>query len=103
MGKGGGGRGLYSTIVQLREILFYQVLTVIVFIIIGVLLDVGLVGNPPEKVLGSVFNNGTFHNGFFGVFTVFLLASFSFQGTELVGIAAGESKDPEKVNILIQQ
>ena len=74
-------------------------LTVIVFIIIGVLLDVGLIGNPPTKVLGSVFKNGTFHNGFSGVFTVFLLASFSFQGTELVGIAAGESKNPEKVNI----
>ncbi|CAG8559644.1 4411_t:CDS:2 [Paraglomus brasilianum] len=73
-----------------------KVLTVIVFIIIGVLLDVGLIGNPPEKVLGSVFKNGTFHNGFSGVFTVFLLASFSFQGTELVGIAAGESKNPEK-------
>ncbi len=27
---------------------------------------------------------------------VFLIAGFSFQGTELVGIAAGESEDPEK-------
>ena len=28
--------------------------------------------------------------------TVFLIAGFSFQGTELIGIAAGESKDPGK-------
>jgi lysine-specific permease len=36
-----------------------------------------------------------FHNGFLGFMTVFLFAGFSFQGTELVGVASGETKNPE--------
>jgi lysine-specific permease len=39
-------------------------------------------------------------NGFTGQFLtalgVFLIAGFSFQGTELIGVAAGESEDPQK-------
>ena len=30
------------------------------------------------------------------IFAIFLIAGFSFQGTELIGVAAGESEDPEK-------
>ncbi len=37
-----------------------------------------------------------FHNGFVGVIAVFMIAGFSFQGTELVGVAAGESENPRR-------
>ncbi|PFD19950.1 gamma-aminobutyrate permease, partial [Bacillus thuringiensis] len=37
-----------------------------------------------------------FHGGFLSILSVFMIAGFSFQGTEMVGIVAGESKDPEK-------
>lgn len=33
---------------------------------------------------------------FLTILGVFLVAGFSFRGTELVGITAGESEEPEK-------
>ena len=37
-----------------------------------------------------------FHGGWLTIISAFMIAGFSFQGTELIGIAAGESKEPEK-------
>lgn len=39
---------------------------------------------------------GAFSNGFPGVCAVFVTAAFSFSGTELVGLAAAESENPQK-------
>jgi len=39
---------------------------------------------------------GAFNNGIKGLCSVFLVAAFSFNGTELVGLAAAESKNPVK-------
>lgn len=39
---------------------------------------------------------GAFRNGFRGFCAVFVTAAFSFSGTELVGLAAAESKNPVK-------
>ncbi len=36
-----------------------------------------------------------FHKSWMGFIMVFLFAGFSFQGTELVGVASGETKNPE--------
>ena len=46
----------------------------------------------------SNFNTGSglFPNGFGAVFLTMIAVVYSFQGAELVGIAAGECKDPEK-------
>ena len=41
-------------------------------------------------------HGGLFPNGFWAIFTTMILVNFSFQGTELVGVAAGESREPEK-------
>ncbi|KAG9290108.1 hypothetical protein G9A89_010414 [Geosiphon pyriformis] len=73
-----------------------KVLTVILFIFVGLLLDFGAIGKPREYIGAKNFNLDPFHNGFQGTLSVFLVAGFSFQGTELVGIAAGESANPEK-------
>lgn len=76
-----------------------KVLAVIVFIIIGFLYIGGAVGTPMDgapKPGPEVFNMGPFHGGFIGLFSIFLNAGFSFQGAELVGIAAGETKNPRK-------
>jgi S-methylmethionine transporter len=35
-------------------------------------------------------------NGFKAVFTTMLTVNFAFSGTELIGVTAGETKDPEK-------
>lgn len=39
---------------------------------------------------------GLFPNGFFPILMTMLSVNFAFSGTELIGIAAGESADPEK-------
>jgi len=39
---------------------------------------------------------GAFHNGFKGLCSVFVTAAFAFAGTELVGLAAAETKNPRK-------
>ncbi|EHY9331629.1 amino acid permease [Listeria innocua] len=73
-----------------------KVATVIIFLIVGVLTIVGILGG---EVIGfSNFTAGDtpFKGGFFAILGTFLIAGFSFQGTEMVGIAAGESATPEK-------
>ncbi|KAI5864127.1 amino-acid permease inda1 [Durotheca rogersii] len=42
------------------------------------------------------YEPGAFRNGFRGFCAVFVTAAFSFSGTELVGLAAAESKNPAK-------
>ncbi|KAF9365529.1 hypothetical protein BGX34_009672 [Mortierella sp. NVP85] len=76
-----------------------KVLAVVVFIIVGFLYIGGAVGTPiPDapKPGRPVFDMAPFHGGFEGLFKIFLTAGFSFQGAELVGIAAGETKNPRK-------
>lgn len=53
----------------------------------------------PHEVYGFKFwnNPGAFSNGALGVVNAFVLASFSMQGTEIVGITAGECENPVKV------
>lgn len=41
-------------------------------------------------------NPGAFNNGFKGFCSVFVTAAFAFSGTELVGLAAAESRTPLK-------
>ncbi|KAF9924532.1 hypothetical protein BGZ65_008251, partial [Modicella reniformis] len=76
-----------------------KVIAVIIFIIVGFLYIGGAVGTPIEgapKPGREVFDMSPFHGGFMGLFSIFLNAGFSFQGAELVGIAAGETKNPRK-------
>lgn len=72
-----------------------KVIAIFAFIIVGILVIVGI--NHAHQVIG--FNNWEgqhFHGGISGMFAVFLLSGFAFQGTELIGVAAGEAKNPEK-------
>lgn len=43
-----------------------------------------------------VSDGGLFPNGLAAVLLTMITVNFSFQGTELIGIAAGESENPEK-------
>ena len=42
------------------------------------------------------YDPGAFANGFRGFCSVFVTAAFSFSGTELVGLAAAEARNPVK-------
>jgi len=71
------------------------VLTVILSIL-GIILDIG--GGPNGDYLGGRYwqNPGAFNNGFKGLCSVFVTAAFAFAGTELVGLAAAETRNPRK-------
>lgn len=73
-----------------------KVVAVIGFIILGIILNVG--GGPRGGYIGgrNWSNPGAFHNGFKGLCSVFVTASFAFAGTELVGLAAAETANPRK-------
>ena len=72
-----------------------KVVTVIVFIITGVYMIFGLM-HGQEAVGLSNFTAGDapFVGGLPAMIGVAMIAGFSFQGTELIGIAAGESENP---------
>ncbi|KAF9272244.1 hypothetical protein BGZ68_002582 [Mortierella alpina] len=73
-----------------------KVLTVIIFIIVGILVDAGAVGGDKIGFRNWTIEGAPVVDGFGGILGVFLVAGFSFQGTELIGIAAGESENPRK-------
>ncbi|EAG5354405.1 amino acid permease [Listeria monocytogenes] len=72
-----------------------KVATVIIFLIVGVLTIVGILGGEFIGFSNFTAGNAPFKGGFFAILGTFLIAGFSFQGTEMVGIAAGESATPE--------
>ncbi|KAG2211164.1 hypothetical protein INT47_006283 [Mucor saturninus] len=69
-----------------------KVLVVIIFIILGILVDTGVLGGVNYGI--ETFKYGGVQG--IGVLSTFLTAGFSFQGTELIGVAAGESENPRK-------
>lgn len=74
-----------------------KVVTIIVFLIIGLLMIfVTFNGHQATGFQNYFTDGGPFNGGFKSIFAIFLIAGYSFQGTELVGLAAGESENPEK-------
>ncbi|HBL8305292.1 TPA: amino acid permease [Listeria monocytogenes] len=72
-----------------------KVATVIIFLIVGVLTIVGILGGEVIGFSNFTAGDAPFKGGFFAILGTFLIAGFSFQGTEMVGIASGESATPE--------
>lgn len=73
-----------------------KVVTVIIFIITGFLMIFGIMGGEAIGFSNFTFGDAPFNGGFFAILGIFMAAGFSFQGTELLGVAAGESENPEK-------
>lgn len=53
-------------------------------------------GAQPAGWSNWVIDDAPFAGGFAAMIGVAMIVGFSFQGTELIGIAAGESENPEK-------
>lgn len=72
----------------------------VVFMFIAVVLVCG--GGPDNGIYNEYwgarlwYDPGAFQNGFRGFCSVFVTAAFAFAGTELVGLAAAEAKNPAK-------
>ncbi|MDF2419899.1 amino acid permease [Trueperella pyogenes] len=73
-----------------------KVATVLLFLVLGVLMILGIMGGPSPGTSNWTTGSAPFVNGGMGVLSVFMIAGFSFQGTEMVGIAAGEAEDPDR-------
>ncbi|MCD2256934.1 amino acid permease [Agrilactobacillus fermenti] len=74
-----------------------KVMTVIIFLVVGVLTIFGILGgHGPVGLKNFTYKQGPFVGGIPAILSVFVVAGFSFQGTELIGITAGESATPEK-------
>ncbi|KAF8813720.1 hypothetical protein BYT27DRAFT_7180470 [Phlegmacium glaucopus] len=74
-----------------------KVATVIIFIIIGILVNAGV--NSEHRYIGGSnwrIPGAPFVGGFGGFARVFVTASFAFGGTESLGITAGETENPSK-------
>ncbi|RPD78334.1 hypothetical protein L226DRAFT_502776 [Lentinus tigrinus ALCF2SS1-7] len=74
-----------------------KVITVIVFIILGIAVNVG--GNQQHEYIGGKnwhIPGAPFVGGFGGFARVFVTASFAYGGTESLGITAGETKNPSR-------
>ena len=74
-----------------------KVLTVIAFIVIGAGAICGLfeVKHVQGIGLSNFTREGLFPTGLLPIAMTLLAVSFAFSGTELIGIAAGEAKDPQ--------
>ncbi len=73
-----------------------KIFAVIAFIIIGSLMIVGIVGHQSIGFQNWTIGDAPFHGGWTAIIGVFFIAGFSFQGTELVGVTAGETENPRK-------
>lgn len=74
---------------------FIKVVTIGFFLVVGFLVIFGIMGGHSAIGLKNfTYKQAPFVGGFPSMFAVFLVAGMSFQGTELVGITAGESADP---------
>ena len=82
-----------------------KVIAIIIFIIIGITM-IGKIMLTPNVATFSNWTKGDapFVGGLQALIGVAMIAGFSFQGTEMVGVAAGESKDPKKtIPVAIKQ
>lgn len=82
-----------------------KVIAIVIFIVIGIAM-IAKIMMTPGMVTFSNWTKGEapFVGGFQALIGVAMIAGFSFQGTEMVGVAAGESKDPKKtIPIAIKQ
>ena len=73
-----------------------KVVTIIIFLIVGTLMIIGLQGNQHVGFSNLTVGEAPFVGGWAALLSIMMIAGFSFQGTELVGIAAGESENPQK-------
>ncbi|KAK3297828.1 amino acid permease/ SLC12A domain-containing protein [Chaetomium fimeti] len=82
----------WSSVLKLAAIIIFMI-TAFVLVLGG-----GPEGSAYDEYVGARtwYDPGAFANGFRGFCSVFVTAAFSFSGTELVGLAAAEAKNPLK-------
>ena len=76
-----------------------KVTTIIVMIILGIVMITTGFGNGGVPIgISNLWNNGgLFPNGLQGPALAMVMVAFAFVGIELIGVTAGEAKNPDKV------
>ena len=75
-----------------------KVVAICAFILIGGLAIFGVLpvhGYDHAPLFHNLVKDGAFPNGFMPVFATILTVNFAFSGTELIGVTAGETRNPE--------
>ncbi|QCJ40629.1 amino acid permease [Bacillus sp. S3] len=76
-----------------------KIFAILAFIVLGGAAMFGFIdlkGGQPAPFLSNFTAHGFLPHGFTALIITMIAVNFSFQGTELIGIAAGESEEPEK-------
>jgi lysine-specific permease len=73
-----------------------KIITVVLFIAVGLLMIMGILGSGTAGFRNFTVGEAPFRGGFLPTLGIFMAAGFSFQGTELIGVTAGESDNPAK-------
>ena len=77
-----------------------KVATVLIFILLGFACIFGVIpfqGYESAPLFNNLTSQGWLPNGLIPLFTTLLIVNFAFNGTEMIGIAAGETENPEKM------
>ncbi|MBC3798074.1 amino acid permease [Acetobacterium tundrae] len=76
-----------------------KVTTIVVMIILGIVMITTGFGNGGVPIgISNLWNNGGFFpNGLKGPALAMVMVAFAFVGIELIGVTAGEAKNPDKV------
>ncbi|MFJ5459676.1 proline-specific permease ProY [Pectobacterium sp. CHL-2024] len=77
---------------------FFKVATIIIMIVAGIGIIIWGIGNggEPTGIHNLWSNGGFFSNGVMGMILSLQLVMFAYGGVEIIGITAGEAKDPQK-------
>lgn len=77
---------------------FFKVATIILMILVGVGVIVWGIGNggKPTGIQNLWVNGGFFSHGILGMILSLQVVMFAYGGIEIIGITAGEAKDPKK-------
>jgi arginine/ornithine permease len=76
-----------------------KVAAILGFIVIGILAIFGglpLASGEPAPLFSNLAGDSLFPNGLSAVFAVMMTVVYAFQGCEIMGVAAGETDQPEK-------
>ncbi|KAI7833568.1 putative lysine-specific permease transmembrane protein [Kickxella alabastrina] len=73
-----------------------KVLTVFIFIIVGILTITGVTGGDFIGARNWHVEGAPFKDHIVGILKACIVAAFSFQGTEIVGVTVGESANPRR-------
>ncbi|WP_244946895.1 amino acid permease [Legionella israelensis] len=78
-----------------------KIIALLGFVILSILIFFGLIhGNQPHQPIGLNFlfhKGGLLPNGSMALLTGMVLLLVNYQGSEIIGLAAGESRNPERV------